>query len=1287
MAAPGEPSPSQGSLLRPAPVPERSEAQRPRSSSSSSSTRSSGGDALARARRCAAAVALALLRHGATGLRLYVRGLLAAGAWLRAWLARHAGGLPLAAGAALAAAALAAWRAASRLLAQLVSVQVRLSTNDDVDDPGARLSARLVSCVSLLFGAVRLRSHSCLQVALPSRQPAMAPEFSLSSPRSPCWGAAHALPAGSPTRRAAAHAASGGADAEVHVLCSGELKAAIMAFLAHHSSGHEFVLLRSTASFPGGLAAAGATPAHGVGGRRSPRARAVVSPGTCGRVRQSRQLFQALAASSSVDAGRGTGSPRLTQSLAVLPGRGGVGGGVGSGDSGGGGSGGESGQEDGAGTQEEPSAERPGSRLRSPAAGQRSSWPAPRAGGEPGPAWGRGGACGLAAPADGVVAVSIDEPLDGAGSSPAKQQQQHQHHHQQQQQQQHQHQPPPGRGFVPPTAGLTRGSAAGIAGLLGDPHLTPLMSFNAAGSRPAPCDGGSASAGGAQPPSRQLLQPVRQQQPSSAAHAPAPLPQQPAPAPGPRRVGGDAGYVPPRSVSPIGRPARHYTRGGSTTNSKRLPPAPFSVAGSQANVDHSSGSSGVAGVRRLTARASSTCSPGAAEAGAAGAAAAAPLAAMAAPDDGADCCAALAPFHLALPVRDVAEARDFYTRVVGCSEGRSSARWQDFNFFGHQLVAHQVDGYAAAASENSVDGDPVPVPHFGLTLSVQQFHALAARLTAAGRVEFVLPPHLRFRGQPGEQWTMFFKDPSGNSLEFKAMVHPGNLFARYVVDDDAGGGGGVGGGGGGAGGGGGGAGGGGAGGCGGAASRSATADGPARARRTLERSEPHKMAATGAARPYQITVWGASGFTGRLVCEHLATSYKGAGIRWAMAGRSRERLDAVKAELVKIDPALESVPYVIADADDEAALGRMAADTQVLIATAGPFAKYGSKVVAAAVEHGADYVDITGELLWVKRMIAAHDAAAAAKGVRIVHCCGYDSIPFDLGVAFLSHHARTQLGRGLSQAYGLSVDARGGFSGGTIASGFHQAEAEEGAEVAAMMRDKYYLLPSGAPRGSDSPPGLLPEWNAVAKKWMAPFVMEPINARIVQRSSWLAGGYGEDFKYREAMALPAGAGGLLGAAGVSAAMVGVGAMFALAPLRNLAKRKLPQPGEGPSRSTMLGGYWKHDMVGLTEEAPGVAPQVIVARVADPARDPGYWGTARMLLEAGLCLALDSAACAEAGCKPGGVLTPASAMGLVLVNRLRAAGLQFAITSSPALPAGGGAAATEPAAVGAAAGKQ
>lgn len=419
-----------------------------------------------------------------------------------------------------------------------------------------------------------------------------------------------------------------------------------------------------------------------------------------------------------------------------------------------------------------------------------------------------------------------------------------------------------------------------------------------------------------------------------------------------------------------------------------------------------------------------------------------------------------------------------------------------------------------------------------------------------------------------------------------------------------------------------------------------------------------------AARKFDVVVLGSSGFTGRLVCEHIAKDYQGK-VRWAMAGRDRAKLEQIKRDLVQYNPAVEAVPVIVADVYDYAALADMARSTSVVINVAGPYAKYGDKVVEAAVNEGAHYCDLTGEINWVKRMIDRHHATATEKGVKVVHCCGYDSVPFDIGALVVVDHIRKQLGKGTSQVYGLMEDARGGVSGGTIASAMNMAASEDPADVRAAMGDKYYICPPGERSGSDkaSMRDLLPEWNPYSKAWMAPFVMEAVNSRIVHRSNALMPQhYGSDFKYREAVSTSS----LAVAAMVSGFMVAAGGIFGFGPLRSLAMRYLPKPGEGPSRETMFNGYWKHGAIGLTEEPAGKEPQMVVAKCSDPKRDGGYWGTARMLLESGLCLALDSQKLKEAGYLQGGVLTPATAMGLVLADRLRAAGITFDIVQSPAL---------------------
>ncbi|KIY97407.1 saccharopine dehydrogenase (NAD(+),L-glutamate-forming) [Monoraphidium neglectum] len=418
-----------------------------------------------------------------------------------------------------------------------------------------------------------------------------------------------------------------------------------------------------------------------------------------------------------------------------------------------------------------------------------------------------------------------------------------------------------------------------------------------------------------------------------------------------------------------------------------------------------------------------------------------------------------------------------------------------------------------------------------------------------------------------------------------------------------------------------------------------------------------------AVKSFDVVVLGASGFTGRLVCEHIARDYQGK-VRWAMAGRDRAKLEEIKRNLTEINPGVQAVPVIVADAFDYPSLASLAQSSKVVINVAGPYAKYGDKVVEAAVNEGAHYCDLTGEVNWVNRMISRHHETAKQKGVKVVHCCGYDSVPFDIGVLVVADHIRKKLGKGTSQVFGLMEDARGGVSGGTIASAMNMAVAEDPSDVKKAMGDKYYLCPPGE-RGSDSASmrALLPEWNRYSGAWMAPFVMEAVNSRVVHRSNALTKGhYGSDFKYREAVSTKS----LVGASLISVFMVVAGAVLNFGPLRAFAMRYLPKPGEGPSRETMFNGYWKHAAIGLTEEEPGTEPQVVVAKCSDPHRDGGYWSTARMLLESGLCLALDSDKLKEAGQLQGGVLTPATAMGLVLAGRLREAGITFDVVQSPAL---------------------
>lgn len=410
-------------------------------------------------------------------------------------------------------------------------------------------------------------------------------------------------------------------------------------------------------------------------------------------------------------------------------------------------------------------------------------------------------------------------------------------------------------------------------------------------------------------------------------------------------------------------------------------------------------------------------------------------------------------------------------------------------------------------------------------------------------------------------------------------------------------------------------------------------------------------------RPYDLVLWGATGFTGELVAEYLAgwaKAHPDVGLRWALAGRNQSKLEGVRSRLAAIDEAAAELPLLTGDSHDRASLDALARDASVVCTTVGPYAQYGPELVAACVEHGTDYCDLTGENHFIRRMMDAHQSAAEASGARIVHCCGFDSIPSDLGTLVLQDAATKRHGRPCERIT-LYVDrVKGGFSGGTIASMKNlMEEAEKDPEVRRIFGHPYALNPEGerqGPDGSDSRGvGRCPDG-----RWTAPFVMAAINTRIVRRTNALLDyRYGRDFRYQELQRFPAGPKGLAMASGFTVGLGAFAGAMAFGPTRKLlGDNVLPNPGEGPSREEREAGYFK-----ITLEGQGTAEDgryfEIVAKV-EGEQDPGYGETAKMLSESALCLALQGEQL-ETG---GGILTPAVAMGLTLVERLRDAGMRF-----------------------------
>jgi len=408
-------------------------------------------------------------------------------------------------------------------------------------------------------------------------------------------------------------------------------------------------------------------------------------------------------------------------------------------------------------------------------------------------------------------------------------------------------------------------------------------------------------------------------------------------------------------------------------------------------------------------------------------------------------------------------------------------------------------------------------------------------------------------------------------------------------------------------------------------------------------------------RDYDLILFGASGFTGKLVAEYLQQTYgNGEELRWAIAGRNEHKLKAVAGELGAPD-----TPIILADSGDPEALAGLAAKTTVVCTTVGPYALYGSQLVQACADAGTHYCDLAGEVQWMREMIDRHEKTARGSGARIVHTCGFDSIPSDLGTLFLQQAMRERAG-----VPARSVKLRihrfsGAFSGGTVASMINlMEEAARDRELRRLIADPYALLPAGCPRGDDRNEQMEARYDEDFGRWTLPFIMAGINTRIVRRSNALLDfAYGEDFRYEEAMLASRGTGRAKASLTAMAMKAGM-ASLAVSPLRAVAKRFLPAPGEGPSREQQARGFFDIYLYGAHPED---REKDLIARVTGD-RDPGYGSTSKMLAESAVCLARDDLNCG------GGFWTPASAMGRVLIERLEAsAGLSFTLENAGELP--------------------
>lgn len=414
---------------------------------------------------------------------------------------------------------------------------------------------------------------------------------------------------------------------------------------------------------------------------------------------------------------------------------------------------------------------------------------------------------------------------------------------------------------------------------------------------------------------------------------------------------------------------------------------------------------------------------------------------------------------------------------------------------------------------------------------------------------------------------------------------------------------------------------------------------------------------TAAPREFDIVVYGATGFVGRLTAAYLA-EHLPSGLKVALAGRSRTRLEQVRAEL---GAAAADWPLVEADAGRPESLATLAASTRIVLTTVGPYAKFGLPLVQACAEAGTDYVDLTGEVLFHRESIDRFDEVAHRTGARIVHSCGFDSIPSDLGVHALYRAAQADDAGELTDTTLVVTAFRGGISGGTIDSLRNQIDVvrKDPAQRKVAARP-YSLSPdvSQEPQLGRQNDLALVDGKTIAPElsgWKAPFVMASYNTRIVRRSNALTGwDYGKSFRYREVMSVgtspvsPVLAGGV--AAGLGALVLGL----SFPPTRFLLDKVLPAPGEGPSESSRERGFFTIDLYTTTTTGARYTTRFAAQG------DPGYKATAVMLGESALSLAVGGSAL-HAG---GGVLTPAVAFGDVLTDRLRAAGFEITTRRLP-----------------------
>jgi short subunit dehydrogenase-like uncharacterized protein len=403
---------------------------------------------------------------------------------------------------------------------------------------------------------------------------------------------------------------------------------------------------------------------------------------------------------------------------------------------------------------------------------------------------------------------------------------------------------------------------------------------------------------------------------------------------------------------------------------------------------------------------------------------------------------------------------------------------------------------------------------------------------------------------------------------------------------------------------------------------------------------------------YDIVIFGATSFVGqitsRYLFEHLV---KNSEVRWAIAGRSASKLAQLKASI-----NAANLDIIIADSTDEQQLKSLCESTKVVVSTVGPYALYGELLVKNCVTAGTDYCDLTGEVQWIAKMLHRYEQIAKITGARIVHCCGFDSIPSDMGVYFLQRQAKQKFNKSCESVHMRVLKMKGTASGGTVASMtniFKELATDK--QLRKVLTNPYAICPDNYAHKVRQDSLQRPQYDPLFAAWIAPFIMAAINTRIVLRSNAILGEpYSQEFRYDEAMLTGQGLAGGSKAYGIGAGLAGFATAAMLSPTRWLMEKTLlPKPGEGPTIEQQQQGHYDLRFIGITAEKQ----QIKVKVTGD--RDPGYGSTAKILGQAALCLALDINKKHETG----GFWTPASLLGEHLLVRLQQhAGLTFEVIS-------------------------